>query len=384
MPSSSDTTSAAPASGGPTVPGSLPSGYRPALNGVRALAVATVVLGHWLQPAFPISAVGNMSFFVLSGYLISGIAWKQGLYQGPVRRWVRPLRTFYLRRVLRIIPAYYLALALGALLPLATLREYPAWFLLPAANVLFYRLHHWGEGVGHYWTLAVDEQFYLLWPALLAVVGRRGAGLLALAGASLLFRIGWSAGHGAGLTLLLFPSSLDLFALGALLKLVERRPWAHRLARGPWAALAWAAWVALWLLTHLTDCHTLWLLVYPSVGGAAVFFTLNWVLNMPARPPAGQRPSLLLHPALQWVGLRSYGCYLYHLPLVVFYQRAVYHLFADASLRASLLGPLPTILVLTPLLLLMAAASWAWLEAPLDRLKHRVSYVPAGAANQIA
>lgn len=61
-----------------------------------------------------------------------------------------PLRTFYLRRVLRIIPPYYLALAFGALLPLATLREYPAWFVLPVSNLLFYRLHHWGESVGHY------------------------------------------------------------------------------------------------------------------------------------------------------------------------------------------------------------------------------------------
>lgn len=380
----SDTASPAPALANAAVPGSLPSGYRPALNGVRALAVALVVLGHWLQPAFPISAVGNMTFFVLSGYLISGIAWKQGLYQGPPRRWGRPLRTFYLRRVLRIIPAYYLALALGALLPLATLRGYPTWFLLPASNVLFYRLHHWGEGVGHYWTLAVDEQFYLLWPALLAVVGRRGAGLLALMGASLLFRIGWSAQHGADFTLVLLPSSLDLFALGALLKLVERRPWAHRLARGRWAALAWAAWVGLWIFTHFTNYPNLWLFVYPSVGGGAVFLTLNWVLNLPVRAPVGQRPGLLLHPAVQWVGLRSYGCYLYHLPLVVFYQRVVYRLFSAPEPRAWLLGPISTILVLTPLLLAMAAASWAWLEAPLDRLKHRLSYVPAGAAGQTA
>ncbi|WP_161599408.1 acyltransferase family protein [Hymenobacter nivis] len=370
----SDSASVAPAPAGLAVPGSLPSGYRPALNGVRALAVWLVVLGHWTLLPFPVGEMGRLTFFVLSGYLISGIAWKQGLYQGPARRWWGPLRTFYARRVLRIIPPYYAALALGALLPLATLREYPGWFLLPASNLLFYRLQRWGEGVGHFWTMAVDEQFYLLWPLLLAVVGRRTAAFLAVAVASLLFRIWWGTHQGSGFVLVLLPASLDLFALGAVLKLVERRPAVQRWAQGRWACLAWATWVAFWFATHLTNAHGLWLLLYPTVGSGAAFLTLNWVLSLPARPAAGQRPSLLLHPALQWLGQRSYGCYLYHLMLPVLYQRVVYRLFAGAGTRAELLGPLPTALLLTPVLLLITAASWRWMEAPLDRLKHRLSY----------
>ena len=364
------------------MPGSLPSGYRPALNGVRAIAVWLVVLGHWTQQVFPISEMGRMVFFVLSGYFISGIAWKQKLIQGPARHWWGPLRTFYLRRAVRIIPPYYLALALGALLPLATLHEHPVWFLLSASNLLFYRLRHWGEGVGHYWTLAVEEQFYLLWPFLLALVGRRSTGLLALAAASLLFRVGWGTRHGADFVLVLLPSVFDLFAAGALLKMVERRPWVQRLARGQWAALGWAAWAGLWLVTRLFDLHTLWQFTYHTVGAGAAFLTLNWALNLPLSRPAGLRRGLLLHPALQWVGQRSYGCYLYHLMLPVFYQRAVYHFFANESTRAQLLGPLPTVLALAPLLLAMAAASWTWLEAPLDRLKNHISYVPTGAAIQ--
>ena len=84
--------------------------------------------------------MGRLTFFVLSGYLISGIVWKQELHEGPARQWWEPLRIFYLRRALRTIPPYYVALALGPLVPLATLREYPAWFLLPVSNLLFYRL----------------------------------------------------------------------------------------------------------------------------------------------------------------------------------------------------------------------------------------------------
>ena len=373
--------STTPIFAGPAVPGSLPSGYRPALNGVRAIAVWLVILGHWTLFPFPVGEMGRLTFFVLSGYLISGIVWKQGLYRGPARQWWGPLRTFYLRRVLRIIPPYYVALALGSLLPLATLREYPAWFLLPISNLLFYRLQHWGEGVGHYWTMAVDEQFYLIWPILLAVVGRSSVAFLAIAVASLWFRILCSPHQENGFVLVLLPASLDLFAFGAILKLVERYPYAQRLAQGLWASLSWMVWVALWLATHLTNSHDLWLLIYPTVGGGAAFLTLNWVLNLPARPAVGQRINLLLHPTLQWLGQRSYGCYLYHLMLPVFYQRVVYHLFTDASVRAKLLGPLPTALLLTPMLLVLTAASWRWLEAPLDRFKHRLSYTPASAVS---
>ena len=352
-----------------------PLGYRPALNGVRALAVWLVVLGHWTLAPFPMGEMGRLTFFVLSGYLISGIAWKQGLWRGPVRGWGRPLRMFYLRRVLRIIPPYYLALALGALLPLATLRDYPLWFVLPASNLLFYRLQHWGEGVGHYWTMAVDEQFYLVWPVLLALLGRRVGALLAVGAAGLLFRVTWGLYFRTDFVLVLLPAAFDLFALGAVLYLVERRPWAQRLARGRWPALAWAGWAALWAVTQLAHQPRAWFLSYPIAGAGAAFLTLNWVLHRPAPAPAGAgRRSLLLHPALQWLGQRSYGCYLYHLLLPVVYQRAVFRLVATGAARHWLLSPLPTVLVLTPVLLALTAASWAWLEAPLDRLKHRLPY----------
>jgi peptidoglycan/LPS O-acetylase OafA/YrhL len=106
-----------------------------------------VVLAHWTLPGFPVGEMGRIPFFVLSGYLISGIVWKQQVYPSAPGRWARRLGVFYQRRMLRILPPYYLALALGALLPLATLREFPGWFVLPVSNLLFYRLGHWGEGV---------------------------------------------------------------------------------------------------------------------------------------------------------------------------------------------------------------------------------------------
>ena len=275
--------------------------------------------------------------------------------------------------MLRILPPYYPALALGALLPLATLREYPGWFLLPASNVLFYRLHHWGEGVGHYWTMAVDEQFYLLWPLVLAVVGRRVAWLLGVAAVGILFRIAWSYYVTPDLVFVLLPACLDMFALGAVLGLIEHQPWVRRLARGRWVVLAWALWSGLWAATHLANAHAFWLLSSTAVASVASVVTLNWAVQRPGTPLAGSA-RLLLWPALQWLGKRSYGCYLYHLLLVVFYQRAVYHVFPTAEIRHLWLKPLPTVLLLTPILLVLTAASWRWLEAPLNRWKNRLAY----------
>ena len=355
------------------VPPISPIAYRPALTGLRAVAVWLVVLAHWTRAPFPVGEIGRITFFVLSGYLISGIIWKQQLHPGAPAGWGRRLVTFYQRRGLRILPPYYLALLLGALLPLATLREYPGWFILPVSNLLFYRLHHWGEGVGHYWTMAVDEQFYLIWPFLLGLMGRRIGPLLAVAGSALLFRILWSTWVSPDFVLVLLPSCLDMFAIGAVLRIVEHSPRVQALAQGRWVLLAWAAWAGLWLATHATNAHALWLFVYTTVGSGAAFLTLSWVLH---RPAVGQAhgTNFLLSPVLQWVGQRSYGCYLYHLLLPVLYQRVVFRIFPTAETRQFWLSPLPTVLLLLPVLLLLAATSWHWLEAPLNRWKNRLAY----------
>ncbi|MBF9236223.1 acyltransferase [Hymenobacter sp. BT683] len=352
-------------------PPSTSLAYRPELSGLRAVAVGVVVLHHWLQPPFPLGEMGRCLFFVLSGYLVSGIAWKYDAYVGAPGPWLRRLGTFYARRVLRIIPPYYLALAGCALLPLATVREHPWWFLLPGANLLIYKSQGWGDGVGHYWTLAVDEQFYLLWPLVLGVVGRRRWALLVLAASGPAFRVGWAAWHGPGMVHLLLPASLDLFALGAMLRLCQGQMWLRRLARGRYVAGSWVLCAGLrtWLDTGGPWAEA-WALGYVSLGALAAFTTVNWLLNRPHF--VAQR--VLNHPVAQWVGQRSYGVYLYHLPLLVFWQRLVYHFVPAAAERTLLMGPLPVLLALLPALAVLSAASWHFVEAPLDRFKNRFQY----------
>jgi peptidoglycan/LPS O-acetylase OafA/YrhL len=354
--------------------------YQPELMGIRAVAIGLVVLDHWTLGPFAFGEMGQLLFLVLSGYLISGLIWKNDIYWGSEGNWSKRLGVFYLRRALRIMPAYYAALALGALLPLVTLWQYPLWFVLPAANLLCYRLQTWPEGLGHYWTLALEEQFYLLWPLLLTLLRRLRvptAGLWCIAGASLLFRILWVWAIGPGFATVLLPACLDLFAAGALVRLhAARTPGVNSHFLGWFVIIAWGAWVGLWGWAETANTAashayvTIGQYVLGAVGG---YCTLRWLLTA---PPAAR---WLRHPLVQWLGTRSYGLYLYHLMLPVFYQRLVYH-FLPASqsnavaLRQFWLAPIPTVLLLTPLLLAMSAASWHFLEAPLDKFRRRFVY----------
>lgn len=341
-----------------------PLAYQPALNGLRAVAVAIVLVQHWLPSAFPLGELGPSLFFVLSGYLISGIIWQYGAYAGAPGGWWLRVRAFYLRRALRIVPAYYLALLGCALLPLATVREHPGWFLLPGANLLMYRLRGWGDGVGHFWTIAVEMQFYLLWPVVLGLLGRQLKLFLGLVAASWLFRLLWSVGVRADMVHLLLPASLDLFALGAVLRL--NPSWLASLARGRYVGLAWLGWVAgrlLFVGAAWATPQAIWL-------AGADFLTIGWLLRTPA---AGQRLGLN-HPVAQWLGDRSYGMYLYHLPLLVLWQRAVYHFVPELAGRAAWMSPLPVLLILLPVLLLLSAASWRFIEAPINRAKRWFRY----------
>lgn len=359
--------------------------YQPELMGIRAVAVGLVVLVHWTLSPFPFGEPGRVLFLVLSGYLISGLLWKNTIYWGAAGAWGRRLGVFYLRRALRIIPPYYAALGLAAALPLATLHQYPYWFVLPATNLLCYRLQGWPEGLGHYWTMAVEEQFYFLWPLLLTFFRRlrtTETGLWAVIGAAFLFRVGWVWSVGPRFVNVLLPACLDLFATGALLRLQAPRLRAEADDfSGWWVAAAWAGWAIGWGLSHFSEAG--WAVAGHSLGALGAYCTLRWLLTA---PPAAR---WLRRPLAQWLGQRSYGLYLYHLLLPVFYQRLVYHLLPAslphaAAWRHFWLGPLPTVLVLSPLLLGLSAASWQWLEAPLDKFRRRFAYTRPATAFPVA
>lgn len=136
-------------------------GYRPSLDGLRGLAVLAVTAGHFKVPFSQNGALGVDIFFVLSGFLITSILSEEWLQTKSIH-----LGRFYMRRILRLYPALIFMLILVSPLTtspayiLSTLTYSTNWII--ALHVLPLNLE-----LGHTWTLAIEEQYYLLWPAIL-------------------------------------------------------------------------------------------------------------------------------------------------------------------------------------------------------------------------
>lgn len=320
--------------------------FRPDVEGLRAVAVLLVLLFHAGVPALPGGFAGVDVFFVISGFLITTLLVAEAQATGTVA-----LRRFWARRARRLLPASALVILVTALLTLAVLpmtrwREVGWDLIAAAAYVLNWRLadrsvDYLAEDsvpspVQHYWSLAVEEQFYLVWPLLVLAVtwwagraaararGERSAtrrrltsyqegvlvvGLVVVL-PSLLLSV-WAAGAAPAWGYLATPTRLWQLGAGALLALV-----AGRLRGMPPAlatALGWGGLAAVLLGAVLHDPTTPW------PGTAALVPTLGTVAVLAAglRLPRQGAGRLLALPPLQWLGGMSYSLYLWHWPLLV-------------------------------------------------------------------
>lgn len=279
------------------------------LDGVRTLAV---ILSHqylWKQ-----GWVGVQLFFVLSGYLITGILFRGS--QAPLRAY---LRTFYGRRVLRIFPLYYAYLALlGSSVALGALPT-SVWERLSYAAV-YLANHYVGDESGsrllmHFWSLAVEEQFYLVWPFLIYFCPRRllRGVLIALVLAGIPIRYAVSFYFALpGYTAV---SHIDAFAIGAISALY---PW--RLS----APAARLGIVVLWGVGLLALRHDTALpqgpygwgyIVGLSVINAASALTIGAIASGQFLAPWFE------HPLMRYCGKISYGIYIFHFPVQALVER---------------------------------------------------------------
>lgn len=339
-------------------------GFKPQLDGLRAIAILLVLLDHSLPPLHPLMKIGPgflgvRLFFVISGYLITAIllSAKQSVREGTSSvRW--SLRQFYARRFLRIFPLYYLVLGVLLILQVPAFLEQWPWHVFYASNLLLVREDAWVPLLGPLWSLSVEEQFYLAWPLLVLLVPARYVGALVVAaiGAGLLSR-GLMAGAGFGgvATRSLTTSCMDILGAGALLAVVERyRPALRpRLVRG-----SLAAGIALFLpLLALRLGEGSWAVraVFLDFSAALLFL---WAVG---RAAEGSLPRLMQNGALRYVGKVSYGIYLFHALLP-----ALIPGFPDKGW--------PHFAALTAACVALAAISWRCFEGPLNGLKRYFPY----------
>lgn len=349
----------------------------PSLDGLRAISIALVLLAHasltpgfphWMRDAIAPFGLGNLGvrvFFVISGFLITGLLVREHATKGRIS-----LRSFYLRRTFRIFPAYYAYLF--CVLVAAALRWLPPVPPKALLHALTYTVNYTDIGTwmtAHFWSLSVEEQFYLLWPPILVWLGIRGGFraatafvLLSPVVRILLYQFvpSWHDVMGTS-----FESVGDAIATGCLLSYwrdgLWARGWYRRLLSSGWVVLIPLAVVALTVLDGRPRFSFALGIPMKNIGIAIM---LDWSVRF----PASRVGRFLNAPAVAFVGVLSYSLY-------VWQQLFIVHDFGSRWLRFPLnLG----------WAFLAALLSYHLVEQPALRLRARIERRRAPARPPIA
>lgn len=338
----------------------------PSLDGLRAISIGLVLALHmsdstnfvpysWVEPFNP-GHTGVWVFFVISGFLITSLLLNELRTTGRI-----DLKEFYFRRTLRIFPPMYAYIAVLAVLSSLAVIELQAGDLLRA---LTYTVNYHNVGgswfVAHLWSLSVEEQFYLLWPAVLCFGGRQKAMKAALAvvlGAPVIRFLLWVAvpeyriniGH-------TFETVADALAMGCLLAGFRdelwQRGWYRRLLTSRWFALMPFFAAGMYMLYVRPRFSVL---IAEPLGNLAVALCIDWAVRFPERAVG----RFLNWRPLIAVGVLSYSLYVWQQLFLQQYRQPGQWW---ATFPVSLL-----------LALITAVASYFLIEQPALRLRHLLS-----------
>jgi peptidoglycan/LPS O-acetylase OafA/YrhL len=355
------------------------------LDGIRALAAGMVVCYHFWGPArqyVHLGGIGVRVFFVLSGFLITGILLRSRarLDSGQTAAGVA-LRRFYIRRVLRIFPLYYFALAIAWYARVSGAREGMVWHATYLSNVHFFLTNavhpgHWGGRVAHLWSLAVEEQFYLLWPWVILFAPRRWLPGIALGMAAVgpVFRYVVFSITGNDITSMLPLGCVDSLALGAYLAMTVLPEYkSHPLVRPIGAAVLWSGLLLLGASQAAEQTDGFWAFRIVSFD-LAVALAGVWLVARAAEGMGGLAGKVLELSPLRYLGTISYGIYVYHLMLPELLPRVARRLGYPDLFAPLVDQSLPFLIFYGAASIAVAAVSWHLFEGPINRLKARFEY----------
>lgn len=306
--------------------GAESSGYIPALDGLRAVAVLVVAFAHaHVGPAFlRVGSLGVDVFFVLSGFLITRLLLQEISKTGRLE-----VKRFYLHRFARLTPPLLLMLALYLALASLAWPAYPHHLRDAFVSSLYlsdYGVALWGvpKYLRHTWSLAVEEHFYLLWPLVLLLFrATRPAVLLAVLAGLYLLATAWrfycAETQGWNLTYYRFDTRLSGLMLGSLLAVLLSQPW-----RGFYRHRQVGLLLLLVGLTAglVASTEMGWRHIPTLQSGILIIELASALVILAAVNRAGFVAWLGWQP-LAYVGRLSYGIYLFHYPIMV-YARQTY------------------------------------------------------------
>ncbi|MBL4792999.1 MAG: acyltransferase [Citromicrobium sp.] len=336
------------------------SAYRPEIDGLRSIAVVPVILFHAGFGLFSGGFVGVDIFFVISGFLITSIIARE-MQAGRFS-----LLTFYERRARRILPALFLIMLLC--LPVAwqilvprDLKDFAQSLVAVStftSNILFWReTGYFGteaelKPLLHTWSLAVEEQFYFVWPAVLVLgfrfaISRAWLTALLVASSFLYAQLAFDALSESYYSP--FARAWELLSGGLAAIILNRVGWTYFYKWGPWLAALGIGLMAISMLMPLAvlDFAT-WTPLIPVVGTLLVILggETNWMSRI-----------LIQNRLVVWTGLISYSLYLWHWPILSF-ATIVYDAMPPHALRVAGIA----------LSFLIAWASWRFIEEPARKV----------------
>ncbi len=330
---------------------------------------------HWCPVGWPRVLpfeVFLFFFLVLTGYLITGSLLRER-DRGDARggRWkLAALKNYQIRRGLRILAPYYAAIALAWLLWAPDVHAALPWYLFHVSNIHIALLGYWPVGTNHFWSLATQQQFYLIWPFVIWFLPRKW-----LVPALLVFTaVGPVARmlHDSLLPWVAWPQLLtwatfDYFGIGALFALAVHRGmsltssglrWLSACGLAGYLAIFWAheiGWQTFGLRPFQQSLLSIALCGFIAAGSVGF---------------SGMGKRVLEHPVLQRIGEISYGIYLFHnlAPLVA--GKICWFLWDGSFATGS--GALVRIALYAGVTWGLACASWRWIERPLQRVRSKL------------
>ena len=353
------------------------SGRAVQLDGLRAIAMVAICWDHWCPAGWPRVLpfeVFLFFFLVLTGYLITGSLLRERdraeARGGPWK--TAALKNYHLRRGLRILAPYYAALALAWLVRAPdVLGAGMAWYALHLSNIHMAFLGYWPAGTNHFWSLAIQQQFYVIWPFVIWFLPRKWLvpAVLVFTAVGPLSRMF----HDSFLPWCAWPQvltwmSFDYFGIGGLFALALHRGMALESPGLRWLAVAAFAGYLGIFGAHALGWPTFGLRAFQQMLLAAAL--CGFIAAATAGFP-GVVKRLLEHPVLQRIGQVSYGIYLFHnlAPLVT--GKICWFLWNGSF--ESPIGMVFRIAIYAAVTWGLTLASWRWIELPLQTARAKLT-----------